>query len=111
MLRVHTGVLHTMRSLGISMATWSHDESETTARAGEVCTQCNYFMCDLLELSPHELHCCLKVFSTTDDAVYTWMRSEPYDNRYDEDIKPNLVIKNSVWSALLGSYDGKFKSR
>lgn len=110
---LHRKVIHEMRDLGINMEKWTHDVKTTTILAGNVCTSCRSLFKYFLELEEDELHCCLKIyrpgFSEKDDRVETWIRSEPYDGRKnDDDSQPYLVCNNSVWSALLGKYDGKF---
>lgn len=112
-LRFHIEVLHSMRSLGIQMEEWKHNELQTTQEACRVCTSCGELMRDLLELKSNQLHCCLKVLhksSNDEDIVTTWIRSEPLDGRSDKDDpeQPHFVHGNTVWSAFLGRYDGKF---
>jgi hypothetical protein len=113
--RLHNEVLHEMRTLGISMKKWIHNERETTQQAGKICNECNDLMCDLLELNNNKLHCCLKVFKKVqvdhndEDYVETWIRSVPSDGRSDSDDIHFLVKENTVWSALLGRSDGNFR--
>lgn len=114
LLRLHTEVIHCMRDLALRMEEWDHHQIETAQLAGRVCTACNNLMSDLLELDGHHLHTCLKVMlaggSLADDVVETWIRSEPYDARTEEqDADRHRVCENSVWSALLGQDDGNFR--
>jgi len=110
---LHNDVIHRMRQLSASMA--ENNLEVGSERAIEVCTACSKIMTNLLELSPHEVHCCMKVFTreqgtTSSGKVATLARSEPYDNRLVEanntDEHP-VDDGNTVWCALLGKSDGK----
>jgi hypothetical protein len=72
---------------------------------------------DLLEVSPNELHCCLKVLVEGKDGedrvvtrVVTLARSTPENSHYDDnEIEgcKHFVSNNSDWAALMGEDDGK----
>jgi hypothetical protein len=111
---LHENVIHTSRLLGESMKDWNIREKETTRLAQDVCTSSRKLMANLLELKPEFLHCCIKVLQASEannipskNEVITWIRSEPSDAR-PLDPKPHIVEQNTVWSALLGCYDGAY---
>lgn len=102
---LHLEVVHRMRNLAISIASWDSIDKDVGFLSNEVCTACAKLMGDLLELETHEIHCCIKVFlrdesgDESQDRVVTLARSTPLDDRpYDD----HLVSANTVWCALLG---------
>jgi len=113
--QLHENVIHDSRALGECMTEWDIYQTETTALAQNVCTSSRQLMSDLLELNPDFLHCCFKVIVQPSNAtksfenseVVTWIRSKPLDDRPLEP-NPHPVVKNTVWSALLGCYDGVY---
>ena len=111
---LHQDAIHRMRQL--SAAGVDRNRESGANAAIEVSTACCKVMGDLLELSPHEVHCCLKVFcpgssyASKNDCVVTLARSEPFDERGVDEKENNKHLvesSNTVWSALLGKFDGK----
>lgn len=114
MTRMHFGAIHDMRNLAIALNTLRIREHDQGARclANKVATSCNDVIVDILDVGDEELHCCLKVFNDENtEEVLTWARSDNINQDYHhDDEKPNgdhLITNNSVWSALMGKYDGK----
>lgn len=120
-MQLHTGLIHPLRRLAFAMADQGWDRSKITAAtlALQVCTECRRLVGGVFELPDNQLHCCIKLFlpgssaggdnQGDHDRVATWVRSEPLDDRPVEegDSNTHLVVRNSVWSALLGSSDGE----
>jgi hypothetical protein len=96
------------------MDNWSPEDPSGTVPclAQGVATACRDLMCDLLELKDMQLHCCIKAFPISQEnkeLVITWARSEG-SHCHDDDQSLNgvhRVTNNSVYSALMGKFDGK----
>ncbi len=106
---LHQDIFHRMRLLATQMSNqWDKEEAIAARLAFEISTHCRSVIGNLLELSPHRLHCCIKMM-VDDNRVATWVRSDPIDGRPVEkgDTNAHEVSKNSVWAALLGRSDGR----
>jgi LmbE family N-acetylglucosaminyl deacetylase len=106
---LHEDVIHEMRKFALACELCGNlKESSESVRqimgpaAVDFCTACRRLFCDLAELDRNQIHCCLK--SINGDAVETWARSEPIDQR--DEIAVHPINQNTVWAALLGRNDG-----
>lgn len=108
---LHHNVIHRMRAFALAYEQWDEHPNAATEDANDFCTATRAIMSDLLELDENNLHCCLKGFVDGADKVETWARSSPYDGRTDQLGKADRhrVLENTVWSALLGRFDGHTK--
>jgi hypothetical protein len=112
---LHLQIIHAMRQLSALADTRLPDQAEpATQWAIRVCTECRMLMGHALELKPNELHCCLKAMipgcaNGQPERVATWGRSEPLDGRPVEtgDANSHDIGKNTVWSSLMGAFDGR----
>ncbi|HTQ39686.1 MAG TPA: hypothetical protein VMJ32_11705 [Pirellulales bacterium] len=111
---LHHGFLHAARRLSCQMhQEWDRHHAIAANLAVDVCTACRMGMGGLVNLSPNQLHCCLKVVLPQIDGgserVGTWGRSTPTDGRPQDldDDQAHLVDENSVWCALTGRFDGE----
>ena len=76
----------------------------------EFCSACALLMEQIIESEHNDLHCCLKVIVKGEngrgDLIQTWARSEPADERDDDEIGIELK-QNTIWGAFSGGSDGK----
>lgn len=111
--QMHLGAIHKVRELAIYMGDLSPNScnDHVSGLARDVMTAFRDIMCDLLEVSDKELHCCFKVIVIGNDGkdrVVTFARSSPQDHRYDDNKVDceHQVSTNSDWAALMGKDDG-----
>ncbi|REJ69358.1 MAG: hypothetical protein DWQ31_04645 [Planctomycetota bacterium] len=117
---MHLAVLHRLRRLAFEVEEPGKNLDASSQLALQICTECRKLISRFYELDDNHLHCCFKVFvpqpdeeGKSGDSVETWVRSEPFDDRPAEtgDGFPHYVTDNTVWSALLGEYDGNYNWR
>jgi hypothetical protein len=111
---LHFNVLHRAQRLAAEYPVRDVELATASTLALQICTECRKLMGTFLELPDNKLHCCFKLMApkvpeNSDDLVATWVRSEPFDTRPAEDKieHAHAVSRNTVWSAILGGYDGK----
>ena len=107
---LHTDVIHRLRKLGMCMESGNPDKTRASELAIEFCSACALLMQQIVEVERNELHCCLKVIVKSkdgkEDLLQTWARSEPADDRTDEEDGVALS-KNTIWNAFTGASDGR----
>jgi hypothetical protein len=107
---LHFDVIHRLRKLGMCMESGHPDKTHASEMAIEFCSACALLMQQVIEVERNGLHCCLKVIvkgqDGKGDAIQTWARSEPADERED-DAAGRELGKNTAWNAFSGGNDGK----
>jgi hypothetical protein len=105
----HADILTRLLLLSADLASERIDYRQRIKELIDFCTHCRFLICELSELQPNQIHCCIKILVSGGkpelDVVRTLARSLPRDGRAIADDTEQKVSENTVWSALLGETD------
>lgn len=105
---LHIDVIHRLRNLAMCMEDGHPDKKLASVMAIDFCSACALLMQQIVESERNDLHCCLKVIVKGKDGadmLQTWARSEPSDERDDDEFGASLT-QNTIWNAFRGHSDG-----
>jgi len=107
LIQLHHGVVHSMRRLTVFMSKPHWNPDNIAGQANHLCSEMRKSMAALLLLDENDLHCCLKMMSVPTEGgppeLFTWARSQPFDDRENRKPAPLAGQKSSVYSALIRS--------
>jgi hypothetical protein len=111
--QLHLGVMHSVRKIATNLELAQGDRNGASEAALALVGEARKAMGTFLEIKPANLHCCIKLIEEDHRSVGTWARSTPHDGRPVEIVtgQSHAISENTVWSCLLGEFDGRAKWR